>query len=132
TATIGERPRLPVVGFQLRRSLDDLDAKANDLDPKLRALFIDQLARIRTLAIGPDTILVVRGQELDLIGSAQKLIAENADLSVRLTAAVDRLVAEAETDVRSSTSDALSVQRLSAQILLTFATLSLISSILIV
>ena len=37
-------------------------------------------------------ILAVRGQELDLIGKAEKLIAENADLSVRLTAAVDRLV----------------------------------------
>ena len=53
-------------------------------------------------------------------------------MSVRLTAEVDRLVSEAETDVRSSASDALSVQRLSARILLTFATLSLISSILIV
>jgi len=132
TATTGEKPRLPVVGFQLRRSLDDLETKAKDLDPKLRGLFGEHLARIRTLAVGPDAILTVRGQELELIGNAEKLIAENADLSVRLTAAVDRLVAEANTDVRSSTTDALSVQRLSAQILLTFAALSLISSILIV
>jgi adenylate cyclase len=132
TATIGEKPRLPVVAFQLRRSLDDLNARAKDLDPKLRALFIDQLERVRTLAIGPDAILAVRGQELDLIGSAEKLIAENGDLSVRLTAAVDRLVREAETDVDSSAKQALSVQRLSARILLLFATLSLISSILIV
>lgn len=132
TATIGERPRLPVIGFQLRRSLDDLDARGKELDPKLRALFIDQVGRVRTLAIGSDAILAVREQELDLIDRAEKLIAENADLSVRLTAAIDRLVSDAETDVRSSTSDALSVQRLSARILLTFATLSLISSILIV
>ncbi len=47
-------------------------------------------------------MLAVRGQELDLIGNAEKLIAENADLSVRLTAAVDRLVADAETEVSSS------------------------------
>jgi signal transduction histidine kinase len=132
TATVGERPRLPVVGFQLRRSLDDLNARAKDLDPKLRALFIERLERVRTLAIGPDAILAVRGQELDLIGSAEKLIAENAGLSVRLTAAVDRLVWEAETDVDSSAKGALSVQRLSARILLLFAILSLISSILIV
>jgi signal transduction histidine kinase len=132
TATIGEKPRLPVVGFQLRRSLDDLNARAKDLDPKLRALFIDQLERVRALAIGPDAILAVRSQELDLIGSAEKLIAENADLSVRLTAAVDRLVSEAETDVDSSSKGAISVQRLSARILLLFAILSLISSILIV
>ena len=132
TATVGEKSRLPVIGFQLRRSLDDLDAKAKDLDPKLRALFIEQVGRVRTLAIGPDAILAVRGQELDLIGSAEKLIAENADLSVRLTAAVDRLVSEAETDVDSSAKGALSVQRLSARILLSFAILSLIGSILIV
>jgi signal transduction histidine kinase len=132
TATAAEKVRLPVVAFQLRRSLDDLDAKAKDLDPKLRALFVDQVSRVRTLAIGPDAMLAVRGEELDLIGQAQKLIAENASLSVRLTAAVDRLAEEAETDVRSSASGALSVQRQSARILLTFAALSLISSILIV
>jgi signal transduction histidine kinase/methyl-accepting chemotaxis protein len=132
TATAGEKLRLPVVVFQLRRGLDDLDAKAKDLDPKLRALFIDQVARIRTLAIGPDAILTVRGQELDLIGNAQKLIAENADLSVRLTTAVDRLVTEAETEVSSSTRDALSVQRLSARVLVALVALSLLSSILIV
>jgi adenylate cyclase len=132
TATIGEKPRLPVIGFQLRRALDDLDAKAKDLDPKLRAIFIEQLARVRALAVGPDAILVLRGQELDLIGSAEKLIAENADLSVRLTGAVDRLVSEAATEVDSSTRGALAVQRLSARILLSFAVLSLIGSILIV
>src|SRR5262245_63249414 len=36
TATVGEKPRLPVVEFQLRRGLDDLGAKAKDLDSKLR------------------------------------------------------------------------------------------------
>ncbi len=132
TATIGEKPRLPVIGFQLRRALDDLDAKAKDLDPKLRAIFVEQLARVRALAIGPDATLVLRGQELDQIGNAERLIAENADLSVRLTGAVDRLVSEAATEVDSSTRGAVAVQRLSARILLSFAVLSLIGSILIV
>ena len=132
TATVGEKQRLPVAGFQLRRGVDDLAARAKDLDPKLRALFVEQLERVRTLAFGTDAILAARGQELDLIGNAEKLIAENADLSVRLTAAVDRLVWEAESDVSSSAKGALSVQRLSARILLSFAILSLLSSILIV
>jgi signal transduction histidine kinase/DNA-binding response OmpR family regulator/HAMP domain-containing protein len=131
-ATTSEKLRLPVLGFQMRRGLDDLDAKAKDLDPKLRALFTDQLGRVRALAFGSDAILAVRGQELDLIGNAQKLIAENTDLSVRLTAAVDQLVAEAETDVRSSAKGALSVQQLSARILLALVVLSLLTSILIV
>ena len=121
-----------MVEFQLRRQLDELVAKAKDLDPKLRALFGDLLARVRTIALGPDAILRVRGQELDLVGKAEKLITENGDLSVRLTAAVDRLVSEAEHDVSSSARGALSVQRLSARMLLAFAILSFLSSILIV
>ena len=132
TATTDEKPRFAVVAFQLRRNLDDLEAKAKDLDPKLRALFVDLVGRVRALALGPDAILAARGQELDLVGKAEKLIAENADLSVRLTAAVDRLVGEAEDDVSSSATAALSVQRLSARVLLTFAILSFLSSILIV
>ena len=132
TATVGEKSRLPVVGFQLRRGLDDLATKAKDLDPKLRALLIEQVDRVRTLAFGPDAILAMRAQELDLVANAEKLIAANADLSARLTAAVNHLVWEAETEVNSSVKGALSVQRLSARVLLTFAALSLFGSILIV
>ena len=132
TATTGQKQQLAVVEFQLRRSLDDLDNKAKNLDPKLHTIFVDLVGRLRTVAIGPDAILAVRGQELDLIGQAEQLIAKNADLSVRLTAAVDRLVSEAEKDVSSSASGAVSVQRVSARILLAFAILSLVSSILIV
>jgi nitrate/nitrite-specific signal transduction histidine kinase len=121
-----------VVEFQLRRQLDELAAKAKDLDPKLRVLFGDLLGRVRSTALGPDAILPVRSQELDLVDKAEKLIAENAGLSVRLTAAVDRLVSEAEHDVSSSARGALSLQRLSARILLAFAVLSFLSSILIV
>ena len=131
-ATTGQKQQLAVVEFQLRRSLDDIDNKAKNLDPKLHTIFVDLVGRLRTVAIGPDAILAVRGQELDLIGQAEQLIAKNADLSVRLTAAVDRLVSEAEKDVSSSASRAVSVQRVSARILLAFAILSLISSILIV
>jgi hypothetical protein len=132
TATVGQKQRMTIVEFQLRRSLDDLEAKAKDLDPKLRALFLELTGRIRTLAFGPDAILAVRGREVDLVSRAEKLIGENADVSVGLTAAVDRLVWEAETDVSNSASSALSVQRLSARVLLVFAALSLLSSILIV
>ena len=132
TATTTEKQRLPIAEFQLRRSLDDLEARAKDLDPKLRTLFVEQIKRVRALAMGPDAMLAVRGQELELIARAEKLIAENANLSVNLTAAVDRLVADAETDVTSATIDALSVQRFSARMLLTLAALSLFSSILIV
>ena len=132
TATAGDRSRLPVVDFEIRRGLDDLEARAKDLDPKLRRLFIDQVVHVRQLAIGPDAILATRRQEFDLIGKAEKLIGENADVSTRLDAAVNRLVSETETDIVSSTGDALSVQRLSGNALLVLAALSLLGSVLIV
>src|SRR5262245_65896413 len=53
-------------------------------------LFIEQLDSVRTLAFGAEGMLALRRQELDLIGKAEKLIAENANLSARLTAAVDQ------------------------------------------
>ncbi len=40
--------------------------------------------------------MAIRSQELELVGKAEQLIAENTDLSIRLTSAVDRLVSEAE------------------------------------
>ena len=131
-ATIEQKARLPVVEFRLRRGLEDLEAKAKELDPKLGAIFVDQLGQIRKLATGADGALAIRKQELDLIAKAEQLLAENADLSLRLTGAVDRLVSEAEADVGSSAKDAIFVQRLSAQALLSFAILSMLSSILIV
>ena len=131
-ATIEQKSNLPVVEFRLRRGLEDLEAKAKDLDPKLWAIFAGQLGQIRKLAIGADGALAIRAQELDLVIKAEQLLAENADFSVRLTAAVDRLVSEAEADVGSSAKDAIFVQRLSAQALLSFAVLSILSSTLIV
>ena len=71
TATTGEKLRLPVAEFQLRRQFDELAVKAIDLDPKLRNLFGDLLGRARSIALGPDAILKVRSQELDLIDKAE-------------------------------------------------------------
>ena len=133
------RPRLSARSRACRWSVSSCAAASMISRPRRRIstrscapCSIEQLDRVRTLAFGPDAILAVRAQELDLIGNAEKLIAENADLSARLTAAVDQLVWEAETEVSSSAKGALSVQRLSARVLLTFAALSLIGSILIV
>ena len=132
TTTTSERERLPVVQFQLRRALEDLRTTANRLDPALRPIFVAQLDSIQGLAVGPTAIPALRDKELDFIGQAEKLVDENADLSARLTTAVDQLVRQAGADVRASTNAAISVQRISAQILWLVAILSLISSFLIV
>ena len=124
-------------GFQLLNSSSvgvwmTCQGRAKGLDPKLRVIFTEQLDQIRKLAIGPNAAMVIRSQELELVGKAEKLIVENTNLSVRLTAAVDRLVSEAEVGYWGVCQGCASVQRLSAQTLLSFAVLSLLSSTLIV
>ena len=110
----------------------DLETTATRLDPKLQPLFQEQVQKLRELVEGPNAIAGARKQELVLISEAEKRLAENAALSVQLTAAVDRLAGAAKRDIGEATRGALSVQRLSTRILVTLVALSLLTSALIV
>ncbi|WP_052763888.1 PAS-domain containing protein [Microvirga massiliensis] len=131
-STTDQTRRLPVLNFQLGRTLGDLETTAAGLDPKLRPLFLEQVAKLRQFVEGPDAITAARKQELELIGEGERRLAENADLSAQLTKAVDQLAGAAKQDIGNATQDALSVQRLSTQILVAVGALSLLTSILIV
>jgi signal transduction histidine kinase/DNA-binding response OmpR family regulator len=131
-STSDQERRLPVLAFQISRVLRDLEATAGALDPKLRPLFLEQVAKLRRFVDGSDSITEARKQELAFIGNGGKLLNENATLSAQLTAAVDQLASAAQTDIDQATRDALSVQRHSTRILIALVALSLLSSILIV
>jgi signal transduction histidine kinase len=131
-ATTDQVRRLPVLVFQVGRALRELDSTAGMLDPKLRPLFQEQLERLREFVDGPNAIPGARKQELVLISEGKKRLAENADLSAQLTAAVDRLAGAAKRDIGDATRAALSVQRLSTRVLVTLVALSLLTSALIV
>lgn len=124
--------RLAILDFQLGLALRDLEQTAAGLAPALRALFLEQVARLRRLAEGPDSIIEGRGRELALIGEGERLLGETAELSAQLTAAVDRLGSAAEGDIGEAIRDALSVQQLSTRALVVLGALSLLSSALIV
>jgi signal transduction histidine kinase len=124
--------RLPVLAFQLGRSLRDLELTAAGLDPKLRPLFLEQVTNLREFIEGPNAIPERRKQELALIGEGERRLTENANVSAQLTAAVDDLAGAAKRDIDDATRDALSVQRLSTRILVMVVGLSLLTSILIV
>ena len=46
-STTDQERRLPVLSFQLGRALRDLEGTAPGLDPKLRPLFLEQVATLR-------------------------------------------------------------------------------------
>ena len=128
----GQPRRLNVLSFEVGRTLRDLDGTAANLDPKLTPLFLEQVAKLREFAEGPNSIPEARKQELGLVAEGEKRLAENVDLSKKLVAAVDQLAGVAKRDIANATGDALSVQRTSTRILLALVGLSLMTSVLIV
>ncbi|HEX6979545.1 MAG TPA: ATP-binding protein, partial [Alphaproteobacteria bacterium] len=131
-STTEQARRIPILNLQLGLALRDLDEVSAGLDPKLRPLFLAQVAKFREFVAGPNAIAEARGQELALVGEGAKRLAVTADLSAQLTAAVDQLGSAAKQDVGEAVRDALSVQRLSTRALVALVALSLLTSVLIV
>ena len=99
---------LSLLAFPLRRSLHALETLAGELDPKLRPRLLERVKELRELAEGPESLVEARADELDLLANAEALLAENAELSGRLTDAVDQLVDGADRDIVAANLDALS------------------------
>ena len=121
-----------ILAFQLRRKIDDLQTDAEDLDPKLRPLFLAEVDKFKTLVDGPSSIPELRRQELTLIADANRLLTENATFSVQLTAASEQLVDATKREVRAATGSAFRVQRVSTLAIALLVALSVITSFLIV
>jgi signal transduction histidine kinase len=124
--------RLSVLAFQLERALRDLEAMSAGLDLKLRAGFVGQVAKLRSFAGGPQSVVQTRRQELQFRAEGEGLLSENTKLSAQLAAAVDELTSRAKREIDETTRDALSLQRLSTRLLIAAVVLSLLTSALIV
>ncbi|MEX0871313.1 MAG: ATP-binding protein, partial [Aquisalimonadaceae bacterium] len=124
--------RLQILEFQLEQALQNLVAQSAELDSRLRPLFLDQVAQLRQFVDPPNAISRARRQELALIDQGERQLAETAELSARLTTALDQLGRTAREDIGEAIRDAQGVQRLSARVLVALVALSLLSSILIV
>ena len=132
-SSVGTPADLAMLAFPLNRSLSALQGLSADLtDPRLRSRFEQRLADFEKLIEGPDSLLGARRSELRLVEEAERLQAENAGLSDRLTEAVDALVAAAGRDIREAGADALRTQRVGRGVLMSGVALSLLSSLLIV
>src|SRR5260370_4225634 len=102
------------------------------MDLTLRSLLADTLVRLLPLVTGPDSVAALRRRKLTLTDSASQLLAENTDLSKRLTATVDNLVAGARAEIDNANAQALWVVKFSTLAVITAVALSIISSTLIV
>jgi class 3 adenylate cyclase/PAS domain-containing protein len=128
-----ERPTdLPLLAIPLERSLDALAKVAQDLEPDFRSSLLAQVQEFRDFVSGPDSIVETRRHELELIAEGRRLLAQNAEVSNRLTNVVTGMVSGAEQDITRANFEALSTQRLSTGVLIAVVALTIVSSSLIV
>ena len=109
-----------------------LEQLATDFDPRLRALMVEAIAKLRPFAVGNDSVPALRLREIALITDGTKLLSENAALSKSLTTKVASLTVAASKDITDANTKALSVLRFSTWVLVIAVMLSLVSSTLIV
>ncbi len=132
-ATVEEdRARLDVHAFRLRRQLQDLQALAAELDPRLRALLMQRVAEFSAIAQGPDGIPRTQERELELLQRAEILLAENSAIARQLTTAVDRLVTGAKRGISEARGAVLSAQQFNSRLLISIVAVAILSSVLIV
>jgi signal transduction histidine kinase len=131
-ATSEEKQRLPILAFQIRRAIGEIESTARVLDLKLRPLFLAEVEKFKTLVDGPNSIPQLRQHELALLADAGRLLTENTELSAKLTASAERLVEATKQEVRAATASAVRVQRIGTRAIAGLVVLSLLTSILIV
>jgi adenylate cyclase len=123
---------LAILGVVLDRSLNSLTKVAQNLDPTLSSSLLDRAQVFRSFASDPDGIVETRRRELDLVTKGQLLLAQNAEVSSRLTNIVSNIVAQSELDIAQANMEAVSIQRVSIGVLIAVVALTIISSTLIV
>jgi adenylate cyclase len=125
------RSDLEDLAISLEGSLEACETSVAGLEPESRQELLAIVEQLRSFTEGRDSIPLVRERQLEN-SNVEEQLAKHLDVSGRLTAAVDRLVAGAKHDITLANEQALSVQRLGRVILITVVVLSLISSTLIV
>jgi len=131
-ANTPETTEIAQLEAQAQRSIRALDGRLSDLDPDMSLELSAPLRDLRSVVISDVNIFSWIRREIEAKSDIRRLIAENEALSVRLKAAVDRLVAASRGEIASANTEAARVQGLGRNVLLTVAALSLASSFLIV
>jgi PAS domain S-box-containing protein len=131
-ANAAEPAEIDNLQTQARRSIRAMDGLVSDIDPDISLELFEPLRGLRGTTIGDASIFAWVHKAIAIKAESRHLVAENEKLSVRLKAAVDRLVAASRGEIDSANADARRVQEFGRDILLAVAALSLISSFLIV
>jgi PAS domain S-box-containing protein len=123
---------LQVLLFPLRRSLETFKASVSEMDSPMRSRLSAQVEAYQVFLDGPKSIVKIRERELRQLAIVTRQIAENIEISQRLSEAVDRLVEGASQDIVIANREAVSAQRIGTLVIFVVVALSLVCSVLIV
>jgi len=124
--------RIDVLIFPLKKSLKELYEVSLVVAKRMKRRLAKQVASLEGLTVGPNSLSLIRKNELAVISQAEELLAVNVRLSKYLTNRVDYLVNTAKSDIEKATLQAAAIQALNRNILIGIAALSLVCSFLIV
>ena len=124
--------RIDVLIFPLKKTLEELYEVSLIVSKGAKRRLAQQVAILEGLTVGPDSLPLIRKNELAVIAQAEELLAVNVRLSEFLTNRVDILVNGANSDIEKANLQAATIQALNRNILIGIAALSLVSSFLIV
>jgi class 3 adenylate cyclase/HAMP domain-containing protein len=124
--------RIDVLIFPLKKSLEELYEVSLVVSKGAKRRLAKQVSILEGLTVGPNSLPLIRKNELAVIEQAEELLAVNVRLSKFLTNRVDFLVNSANSDIEKANFQAATIQTLNRKILIGIAALSLASSFLIV
>jgi class 3 adenylate cyclase/PAS domain-containing protein len=124
--------RIDVLIFPLQKSLKELYEVSLIVSKSTKRRLAKQVAILEGLTVGPNSLSLIKKNELAVITQAEELLAVNVRLSKFLTNRVDFLVNNANSDIEKANRQAATIQALNRNFLIGIAALSLVSSFLIV
>ncbi|MBW2513748.1 MAG: PAS-domain containing protein, partial [Deltaproteobacteria bacterium] len=124
--------RIDVLIFPLKKSLEELYEVSLVVSRRAKRRLAQQVAILEGLTVGPNSLSVVKKNELNVIAQAEELLTVNVRLSNFLTNRVNFLVNSANSQMEKATLQAAAIRTLNRNILIGIAVLSFVSSFLIV
>ena len=124
--------QIDVLIFPLKKNLKELYEVSLVVSKRAKRRLAKQVALLEGLTLGQKSLSEIRKDELEVIAQAEALLVVNVKLSKFLTNRVRFLVNSASWDIEKSNLQAKAIQALNRNILIGIATLSLLSSFLIV
>ena len=122
---------IEVLAFGVLRAIAEVEKVADSVPVRARTRLLRQIAILKELSDGPQSLAVYRKRELQLIRAAERSLAENTLYSNDLSASINQLVASAKTEIESAKTQATAVTELNTTVLQAVGIASVLCSILI-